>query len=245
MSTASALGRRAYVVATNRTGKGGPNKGGQAPASEGRETLRAARKDVERLHLVEAAERVFARRGYEGARMQEIAAEAGLAIATVYGLCDGKEGLYAEVHRVRGQALLQRAADASRGAGSAWEALQAGVRAYAEHLAEHPDYLRLHLLESQPWALRPRFTSRTQDALWKEGLELTVAVFRAAIAEGSVIEGAAELHARLMIAAHQVFLGEWVEEGMREPPAELVGRMQAYVARAFGCTSTGPAQQRE
>jgi AcrR family transcriptional regulator len=226
VSTVSALGRRAYVVANSR--------GGKASTKEGREVLRAARKDVDRLHLIEAAERVFARAGYEGARMQEIAAEAGLALATVYGLCDGKEGLYAEVHRVRGRALLARAAAATEGAGSAWAALRSGVRAYAEHLTDHPDYLRLHLLESQPWAGRPRFTSATQDALWKEGLELTVQVFSAAIAEGSVIAGSAALHARLMIAAHQVFLGEWVEEGMREAPGALVARMLAYVERAFG-----------
>jgi AcrR family transcriptional regulator len=200
----------------------------------GRAALKAARRDLERAHLIGAAERVFAARGYEGARMQEIAAEAGVALATLYGLCAGKGELYAEVHRVRGRALLARAAAASAEAGSAWEALLAGVRAYAEHLTAHPDYLRLHLLESQPWALRPRFTSKTQNALWHEGLELTVMAFRAAIDEGSVIDGSAELHARLMIAAHQVFLGDWVEEGMREPASSLVARMQAYVERAFG-----------
>jgi AcrR family transcriptional regulator len=204
-----------------------------AAPRRGRAALKAARRDMERAHLLEAAEQVFARHGYEGARMQDIAAQAGLALATVYGLCQGKEELYAEIHRVRGRALLERAAVASAGAGSAWDALQAGVRAYAEHLAAHPEYLKLHLLESQPWALRPRFTSRTQDALWREGLELTVAAFRAAIDEGSVVDGSPELHARLMIAAHQVFLGEWMEEGMRERPASLVERMQAYVERAF------------
>jgi hypothetical protein len=31
-----------------------------------------------------------------------------------------------------------------------------------------------------------------------------------------------------------VFLGEWVEEGMRESPLALVERMQGYVERAFG-----------
>ena len=203
-------------------------------AERPRERLRAARRDIGRSHLVEAAERVFAERGYERARMQDIAAEAGLALATVYGLFEGKEQLYAEVHRVRGKALLQRAAQATVGARSAWDALLAGVRAYVEHLAAHPDYLRLHLRESQPWALSPKFSSDTQNLLWREGLELTVGVFTAALAEGSVVDGSPELHARLMIAAHQVFLGEWVDSGMVAPEAELVQRMQAYVERAFG-----------
>ena len=166
--------------------------------------------------------------------MQEIAAEAGLALATVYGLCEGKEELYIAVHSTRGRELLSLAMRASSGADSAWSALLSGVRAYAQFLAAHPDYLRLHLLESQPWALRPRFTSGTQDQLWREGYALTVEVFRAAMADGTVEGGTPELNARLMIAAHQVFLGDWIEGGMKEAPAELAGRMEAYVARAFG-----------
>jgi AcrR family transcriptional regulator len=204
-----------------------------AVATKPREKLRAARRDVDRSHLVDAAERVFARHGYEGSKMSDIAAEAGLALATVYGLCKGKEELYAEVHRTRGRTLLRHAAESTIGARSAWDALLRGVRAYAEHLTAHPDYLRLHQLESQPWALQPRFTSATQNALWRDGLELTVEAFRAAIEEGSVVDGSPELHARLMIAAHQVFLGEWVAAGMKEPQAQLLARMTSYVERAF------------
>jgi AcrR family transcriptional regulator len=219
-----------------------------------KETLRQARRDVLRQHLLDAAERVFAARGYERTRMQDVAAGAGLALATVYALVGGKEELYAEVHRVRGRALLdcaQRAAlqglrpprpgAGAQGSGSAFEGLLTGVRAYAEYLLAHPDYLRLHLQESQPWALKPRFTSDEQGRLWREGLELTVEVFRAAIAEGSVIDEKPMLLARLMIAAHQVFLGEWVEEGMVEPPESLIARMQAHLRRTFTASSASPS----
>lgn len=199
-----------------------------------RRALAQARRDVLRQHLLEAAERVFAARGYERTRMQDVAAEAGLALATVYGLTHGKEELYAEVHRVRGRGLLEQAVASTAGAGSAWQGLLAGVRAYVEYLLARPDYLRLHLQESQPWALKPRFVSSEQGRLWREGLELTVEMFRAAIAEGAVVDENPALLARLMIAAHQVFLGEWIEEGMKEPPDALAARMQAHVERAFG-----------
>jgi AcrR family transcriptional regulator len=192
-----------------------------------------ARRELHRQLLIEAAERVFAQRGYEGTRMQDLAAGSGLALATVYGVCGSKEELYAEVHRVRGRALLERAVAATVGARSAFDAICAGVRGYTEYLLQHPDYLKLHLLESQPWALQPRFTSAEQGRLWREGLEMSVEMFRAAIAEGSVVDENAALLARLMIAAHQVFLGEWVEEGMKEPPESLVARMQAHLDRTF------------
>lgn len=194
---------------------------------------RSARRSAYRELIIDAAERVFASRGYAGSKMQDIADEAGLAIATVYATLAGKEEVYAAIHERNGRVLLERAAEAARGAGSAFQALLGGVETYVRFLAEHPDYLRIHLNEAQPWALDPRFLCAEQRRQWAEGLELTSAVFRAAIAEGAVMDGDPELMARLMIAAHQVFLVQWIERGRREPVAELVARMQDHVRRAF------------
>jgi AcrR family transcriptional regulator len=208
--------------------------------------VRQARREAMRQTLHDAAERVFARRGYEQAHVQQIADEAGVAIATLYAMTGAKEKLWAEVHRARGRALLQAAMDATVGASDAWDALRRGVRAYAEFLTARPDYLRLHLQESQPWALSPRFTSDEQSRLWREGLEMTVEVFRAAIAEGSCIPESPRLLARVMIATHQVYLGEWVEEGMKEPRDLLVARMLDQLERTFatrpGSDSPAPSE---
>jgi TetR/AcrR family transcriptional regulator len=205
-----------------------------AAEARARPSGRQARKNANRRNLVEAAERVFASRGYERTHMQHIAAEAGLSTATVYALCSSKDALYAEVHRARGRMLLLAATSATVGVRSAWEALLAGVRAYTNFLLEHADYLKLHLEESQPWALSPRFTTAEQSKLWRDGLQLTVEVFRSAIEEGTVVDEDPALLARLMIAAHQVFLGEWVEQGMREQADAVVARMHAHLERAFG-----------
>jgi AcrR family transcriptional regulator len=202
-----------------------------------RPALKQARRGAMRAAVHDAAERVFAQRGYEGAHVQEMADSAGISTATLYALCGTKEDLWAEVHRVRGRALLDAAMAATGGASSAWDALRRGVRAYAEHLTARPDYLRLHLLESQPWAMKPRFTSDEQARLWREGLELSVEVFRGAIAEGACIPETPSLLARLMIAAHQVYLGEWVEDGMKEPRDILIARMMGHLDRTFATRS--------
>jgi AcrR family transcriptional regulator len=202
-----------------------------------KQSIRDARRNIHLQHLLEAAERVFAARGYTGTRMQEVASEAGLALATVYELVDSKEDLYAEIHRLRGRALLEQAGKSAVGATGALDALLRGVAAYGSFLMEHSDYLKILLRESQPWALNPEFPSKEQGRQWREGLELTVAMFDAAIAERSLVAQKREtpqLLARLMIAAHQVYLGSWVDGGMSEPPAELIGRMQEHVTRVFG-----------
>jgi AcrR family transcriptional regulator len=213
-------------------------------AAAARDRLKQARRDTTRRHLLAAAEEVFAARGYEETRIKDVAVEAGLALATIYELYPSKEDLYADIHRTRGRVLLEHAAQAAVGASSAFDAILRGVRAYVEFLCQHPSYLRVQLREKQPWALMPRFNSAEQRRLWERGLELTVAAFRAAIAEGSVVDDDPETMARLMVAAHQVYLGRWVERGMREPVAALVERMQAHVARAFGVARRGARSSR-
>src|SRR5690348_3886717 len=49
-----------------------------------RDEARRARTDVYRQHVVEAAERVFAERGFETAKLQEISRLAGLSMGTIY-----------------------------------------------------------------------------------------------------------------------------------------------------------------
>jgi AcrR family transcriptional regulator len=198
-----------------------------------KERVKRARAGAYRRLALEAAERIFALHGYERAKMADVAAEAGLALATLYGAAGGKEELYGAIHAERGRALLEQAATASARARSPREALRLGVEAYVAFLAEHPHYLRIHLTESQPWALSPRFTTAIQRQQWRQGSELTVAVFRAGIADGTFIADDPERMARLMIAAHQVFLVDWVESGMREPISALADRMVAHVERAF------------
>jgi AcrR family transcriptional regulator len=56
--------------------------------------------------LVHAAAKVFARRGYEGATIAEIATEAGLSSGAIYAHYDGKAGLFSEVLRAHVQRVL-------------------------------------------------------------------------------------------------------------------------------------------
>ncbi|MEV0620942.1 helix-turn-helix domain-containing protein [Nonomuraea sp. NPDC050404] len=62
---------------------------------------RQEQRERNRLALLEAAERVFAERGVQGASLDEVAAEAGLTKGAVYSNFDGKEDLLLEVMRHR------------------------------------------------------------------------------------------------------------------------------------------------
>jgi AcrR family transcriptional regulator len=58
---------------------------------------RERHRDADRLALLEAAERVFARGGLAGSSVRDIAAEAGMSVGGVYQFVTGKDDLYLAV----------------------------------------------------------------------------------------------------------------------------------------------------
>jgi AcrR family transcriptional regulator len=92
----------------------------------------ATRKRVPRAEreqqMLEAADRVFARRGYQAASMDEIAAEVGVTKPMLYAYFGSKEGLYLASVQRAGEMLAQRLRDSAEG--DARQRLQAGVRAF-------------------------------------------------------------------------------------------------------------------
>lgn len=61
--------------------------------------MRRAQAARTRAHIVEVAQRLFVERGYTGATIPAIAAEAGVAVETVYRSASGKAGLLADAVR--------------------------------------------------------------------------------------------------------------------------------------------------
>jgi AcrR family transcriptional regulator len=90
--------------------------------------------------ILYAAAEVFARRGYDGARIEEIADRAKVSKALIYEHFKGKRELYAHI-RSKGTAdSLQRTLEAVEAADSSESKslLEAGLNAFFDFLAEQP-----------------------------------------------------------------------------------------------------------
>src|SRR5688572_29584447 len=101
--------------------------------------LEAARSRMYHDLIFDCAERVFAEKGFDECTMQDVAAEAGISLKTLYTAFPGKNEIYAEIQAVRGTAFL----DQVRGAGdgtTALDKLDAGIRAFVTYLVEHDAY---------------------------------------------------------------------------------------------------------
>jgi TetR/AcrR family transcriptional regulator len=121
-----------------------------------------------RSAILDAAERVFAARGYDAASLGEIAAEAKLSRGTPSYFFGSKEGLY--------QAVLERAfAERERATAAAFgplrkgepveHALRQAVEGYLAFLLDHPSFVRLIEWEELAGGKRLRRTPRESKAM--------------------------------------------------------------------------------
>ncbi|MGW7680279.1 TetR/AcrR family transcriptional regulator [Kribbella sp. NPDC054772] len=104
------------------------------PGPPKRRRDRAARE----REILEAAERIFGERGYQGTSMDDVAAQVGVSKPLIYQYYGSKDGLFlACLARLRGH-LLDTVSDAVLAASDAEDALYAGFRAWFRFLDEHP-----------------------------------------------------------------------------------------------------------
>ena len=198
-----------------------------------REKERQQRREV----LLEAAARVFGRKPFDEASMQEVAAEAEIGMQGLYEHFSSKQVLYEAVVQVRAEAFhLQADAALARG-GSALERIRALAQVYAETFQDRPFSLPTFMRDRVQfdWGFDSRFSSRLSEIYQTErrrlkGLvqeALAAGLFRPLEPEFLTQLAMEVIHASLHFAHHQV-------------PREDAG---TCVARAVDCLLRGVGAQ--
>ncbi len=105
------------------------------------------RKDRERerhrTEILEAAERVFAFKGYQGATVEEIAREAEFAVGTIYKYFKGKEELYFQAAAGLFQEFMRQFEATVLSIAAPEEAIGALIELRLTHSEEHRRFLRV------------------------------------------------------------------------------------------------------
>jgi AcrR family transcriptional regulator len=196
--------------------------------------LRDARQNMYQGLVLDAAETVFAEHGYEAAKVQSIAAAAGVSLATLYAAFPTKSDVYRAVHARRLGALLSAIDARAAGAAGPLELMFLGIDAYVEFHMRHPDYLRMHLQEGHAWATPGTLRSPEQLGAWTAGMQQVARAFEAGIRAGLYLDDESPtLLARTMMAMHQVRLAEWVATGMKDSVEEVTQKMHRQFLRTF------------
>lgn len=193
-----------------------------------------AREALYRELVLEGAEALFADKGVDATKMEEVAEAAGLSLGTVYAVFRGKPSIVDALHEKRLRDLLLRSAEVARGLDDPLGMLVAGVRAYVEYFLAHPDYLRIHLGEGTSWGL-PVAGGSPRAAAWEEGHAMQTRLFERGIAEGTFYADDPSRLANTLAAMQQVRLADWLANGMKDDPESVIRGMELQLRRAFCC----------
>jgi AcrR family transcriptional regulator len=194
---------------------------------------RSARKAETRARLLDAAARVYAKRGFGGATLDEVAAEAGFTKGAVYGHFGSKENLLlALLEEHLAEQVADQMALFDRGR-TTWERPLAGSDRWMEDLDRDPDAFRLFV---ELWVQAQR-DERLRERL-AGGFELLRATFMRFAADGAAdagLEPPPEASEQLQFA--NVMLGLGIGLAMlklTEPdtvPASLFGAVLSVLIR--------------
>lgn len=201
-----------------------------------RSRVTQAREEMYRDLVLKCAERVFARAGYHGARAQDIAAEAGISLQTLYATFPGKREIFDELHEFRGREFLVRIQAALAEPLPAVESMGRAVHAFVEYLVEHADYLQIDLREGRSWAIGDVEASPTFQA----GIRLWTDLMRRGIEEGIFYDDDPELMATTAFGIMQIQLAVLSARESGPDVQRIAAQIQTQLERAFG-RPQGPA----
>lgn len=198
-----------------------------------RARLRDAQKALIQEAILDGAEAAFASDGYDNAKVQAIAAEAGVSLAKLYTTFPGKWDLYRAVHKRRLDVLMREITQALRQAGDI-APLDQLLLAHGLHTRfhmEHVEYLRMHLQDRIVWSSAEGLRCEEQQAAWEAGLRMMVRSLKRGRKDGSIVDEDPELLARNALAMQQVQLAMWMDRGMKEDIEGVVGTLQRQLLR--------------
>jgi AcrR family transcriptional regulator len=120
--------------------------------------------EVRREQLLDAAMQVFAERGYEGARVEQIADAAQVSPGLLYRHFEGKQELYAEILQLANRELMQHLAQAAAPKRPSSERVREGLDAFFTFVEDHRhlwQMLMKDVLEPEIAEIREQVTTRS------------------------------------------------------------------------------------
>lgn len=157
--------------------------------------------------LLQAASRVFARKPFDEASMQEVASEAQIGMQGLYEHFPSKQELYEQVVLTRAAAFHTRADEIVAAGGRAVEVLTALATAYVSHFRDQPLYLPMFIRDrvTFDWGFESRFAHRLREVYARERSRLREICERA-VAEGDLRDEDPDFLAQLALDILQASL---------------------------------------
>ncbi|GAA2125043.1 TetR/AcrR family transcriptional regulator [Streptomyces synnematoformans] len=186
-------------------------------------------RQVREQQIIDVAVRVFSKRGYHAASVDEIAELAGISKPMVYLYLESKEGLFIACLRREAERLVAAFQGAAQGVVTPELRLRAGLRAFFSFVSEHRD----------GWVVLHRHAAELSEAIAAEAAQARRAVMaevtdlvRAGIAESGgparLGDEDAEFVAHTIVGAADS-LTDWMAEHPAESPDGMTRRLMNMI----------------
>ena len=136
--------------------------------------------------ILEASRRVFAKKGFDAALVDDIAAEAGIAKGTVYLYFKSKADIYNAALQEDMAALALLKTQRVAAAATAYEKLRAYIAVAVEYCERRRDFFRIFLVESGKLACPARHSPKQQRELAAGQVTVLLDLLRSAAASGEI-----------------------------------------------------------
>lgn len=169
-----------------------------------------------RAQLIGVARKVFAKHGYEGTSVEEIAKRAKVSKPIVYEHFGGKEGIYAVVVDREMEYVVRRIVEAIS-SGSPRERVEHASLAFLKYVQENPDGFAVLSQDSPLTSSKGSMSSLLNDVA-----ERVAGVFTASFKQAGYDAKAAPIYAHALVGM-VTFVGRWWTDA-RKPSVEEVAK---------------------
>lgn len=200
------------------------------PGGDDRKLTRGAReKLVHRQEIAEAAERIFAKRGFERATMEEIAREADFSVGALYTFFANKESLWLDVAGKIGDDLLAAFRKEMEAAAGPQEAVAAIIGLRLRHVEKHGTFIRVFMdatSRNQAWGIAPVLPRRP--GFYDEYLDEAAVQMKRAMDRGLIRKGD-PVHTILTLEGiMHAFRNYWARRNIELPLSEQARLIQEH-----------------
>jgi AcrR family transcriptional regulator len=218
---------------SNRVAKGAETEISRSP-SPTLSSIGEARREMYRQQVIAAAEVEFAKTGFDGTKVTDIARTAGVSQATLYKHFEGKEEIWDALNQHRLHEFTSLGLAAAGGSASRLDGLFSMLTAQVSYFVAHPGFLQVHAREGLSWGTAAVDMGRGgQREVWRAGVDAMTEVADQLIASGEVPPMRPRILAGLVISALQVYLVDWLNQGRVASAEEVSSELIAHLRRAL------------
>jgi len=207
-----------------------------------------------RQEILAAAERVFVRKGYHSATVEEIAQEAEFAVGTIYKFFKGKDDLYARVIEGIAQDFQEQFETKVMRCADPECAVAALIELRLTHFEDHRGFFRV-FLETEPASRVDPARALPKDcaALYERYMGTVTEIFRRGISQGVFDETDPLYLALCLEGVINAFVAYWSKREPTEPLAvrvekmkrEFLGRVRRHAGGGIPFSAGGSSSEAE